>query len=345
MRKRAPRKVLSGLVAGAVALGLAPAASAAPWLTVTKNCDGYPPTSAVDVEVNGLPPFEQFTASLDWYENGSLVDGLGPDTFTTDANGSYRFGTGNPTAFTYIAKISWAGGSEQVGQRIDCSAGLLDADAGWDRTVPSGADVWLFGSTWSSDPDGGPLTYRWTQTGGPNVTLNVDGDDPRRVDFTAPTGPATLSFQLEVCDGSAPPLCDTDTVLVHVDPPAPDRADYGARVIVNNPTWAGDGHRRRRGFVVKVRNEEWNGVSAGPFTVTPDDVAAAVEVNGSRAGRVSFVRSQVTRPGRVVKFHYAWRYKDVVAGDDVEYSGCVDSPSGYRSCDTFTTTAEVKPGA
>ena len=57
--------------------------------------------------------------------------------------------------------------------------------------------------TASSDPDGGPLAYTWTRTGGTPVTLS----DPHseQPTFTAPQEPShsqeTLTFQLVVDDG------------------------------------------------------------------------------------------------------------------------------------------------
>ncbi len=85
------------------------------------------------------------------------------------------------------------------------------ADAGPDQEVGPGASVALTGAL-SADPDGDALTYAWTQTAGPTVTLSdAAGPDPA---FTAPavTEDTTLVFRLVVHDGeldSAP-----DTVLV-----------------------------------------------------------------------------------------------------------------------------------
>jgi hypothetical protein len=87
------------------------------------------------------------------------------------------------------------------------------ADAGPDQTVFLGAPSKLDG-TGSDDPDGDPLTYAWTQTAGPSVTLS-DAASPTPT-FTAPTSPATLGFDLEVCDDDAVPNCDTDSVTVAV---------------------------------------------------------------------------------------------------------------------------------
>jgi hypothetical protein len=88
------------------------------------------------------------------------------------------------------------------------------ANAGADQTVASGASVNLTG-TGSTDPDGDTLTYAWSQLSGPAVTLT--GGSTATPSFTAPVGPATLEFQLEVCDTE--PLCDTDTVVVTVQAP------------------------------------------------------------------------------------------------------------------------------
>jgi hypothetical protein len=90
------------------------------------------------------------------------------------------------------------------------------ANAGADQTVASGATVNLDG-TGSSDPDGGALTYAWTQTSGPTVTLA--GANTATPSFTAPTGPATLIFSLQVCDPSN--ACSTDSVTINVNAPTP----------------------------------------------------------------------------------------------------------------------------
>ena len=86
------------------------------------------------------------------------------------------------------------------------------ADAGPDQTTSPGTGV-VFDGTASFDPDGGPLTYSWTQTAGPSVSL-IDGNTPMP-SFTAPPVAAqtTLTFQLTVSDGA---LISADTVNVIV---------------------------------------------------------------------------------------------------------------------------------
>src|SRR3990167_2314403 len=96
------------------------------------------------------------------------------------------------------------------------------ADAGADQTIDSGAAVTLDGSA-SADPDlGDTLTYAWTQTSGPEVTLSsATAASPG---FTAPVVAANdpaaeLVFSLVVTDdkGNA---STADTVTITVEPSA-----------------------------------------------------------------------------------------------------------------------------
>ena len=73
------------------------------------------------------------------------------------------------------------------------------AKAGADQNVSTGATVTLDGSG-SSDPEGKPLTYAWSQTSGPSVTLS--GDKTVKATFK-PTTAGTYEFKLSVSDGGA----------------------------------------------------------------------------------------------------------------------------------------------
>lgn len=85
------------------------------------------------------------------------------------------------------------------------------ADAGDNQQVDTGATVQLDGSD-SSDPDGDPLAFLWTQVGGTDVTL----DDPTSAtpSFTAPNADDTLTFDLSVDDSNGG--SDTDSVTINV---------------------------------------------------------------------------------------------------------------------------------
>lgn len=107
------------------------------------------------------------------------------------------------------------------------------ANAGPDQTVNEGALVNLNGSG-SSDPDGSPLTFAWTQTAGPAVTLsNPTAPTPT---FTAPQVSANtiLTFQLVVNDGAVNSLPDTVNITVlNVSVNQPPIANAGPDQTVN----------------------------------------------------------------------------------------------------------------
>ena len=92
------------------------------------------------------------------------------------------------------------------------------ANAGTAQTVAAGATVTLDGSG-SSDPNGHPLTYQWTQTAGPAVTLS--STTAVKPTFTAPATAGTLTFQLVVNDGtlSSAPSSVSITVTAGNQPP------------------------------------------------------------------------------------------------------------------------------
>jgi serine/threonine protein kinase/uncharacterized membrane protein len=97
------------------------------------------------------------------------------------------------------------------------------ATAGDDQTVAELSPVTLDGSN-SYDPDNEPLTFTWTQTAGPAVTLDLD--DPRKPEFLAPfVGPAgaTLTFELRVGDGLDVAIDSVSVMVENVNhPPVAD---------------------------------------------------------------------------------------------------------------------------
>ncbi|MGQ0591587.1 MAG: PKD domain-containing protein, partial [Gammaproteobacteria bacterium] len=73
------------------------------------------------------------------------------------------------------------------------------ADAGLDQSVTAGSFVPL-NAEGSSDPEGGPLNYRWQQSEG--VPVDLTGSDTSEPSFTAPSPAAdqVLGFTLTVTD-------------------------------------------------------------------------------------------------------------------------------------------------
>ena len=183
------------------------------------------------------------------------------------------------------------------------------ADAGPDQTVASGAPVTLDGSG-STDPDAGDtLNYAWSQTSGPAVTLS----DPTAVSptFTAPAGPATLTFDLTVCDRPAADpdqLCDTDSVTVNVSATGQHRPDRRRRARPDgrlrrdgDPRWIGvDRSGRRRHAQLRLEPD----LRAGGHPERSDRGRADVHGAG-RAGdadlRPDGLRSARGRPGSALR--------------------------------------------
>ena len=118
-------------------------------------------------------------------------------------------GVGGSTANVGLAEIQ-AFGVATEGETAP-PAEPPTAVAGPTQSASSGATVTLDGSG-SSDPSHLPLSYKWTQTSGPAVTLS--SASAAKPTFTAPAGPATLTFSLIVSDGTLSSASSSTTVNV-----------------------------------------------------------------------------------------------------------------------------------
>ena len=88
-----------------------------------------------------------------------------------------------------------------------------NAIAGTNRTVGSGTQVTLDG-TGSNDPDGDSLSYSWTQTLGPAVTLN--NASASSASFSAPTVSSDTLFRFQLAVSDPGGLNDSSTVAITV---------------------------------------------------------------------------------------------------------------------------------
>ncbi len=111
--------------------------------------------------------------------------------------------------FISIAELE-AYGSNQAGPPPNLAP---SANAGPDQNANLNAIVTLSGS--GTDPEGTPITYLWSQIGGPVVTLS--SATVAAPTFTAPAAATTLTFQLVTSDGTQ--TSPIDTVIVNVSAP------------------------------------------------------------------------------------------------------------------------------
>jgi K319L-like, PKD domain len=211
--------------------------------------------------------------------------------------------------------------------------GTPTANAGADQTVVSGATVNLNGTA-SSDPDGDALTFAWTQTAGPSVTLS--GANTATPSFTAPAAPATLTFQLQVCDTHN--ACSTDSVTITVIPMAV--VDGSMNAIVSGPTRTAAGDKT---VVAKVTN-----LGTDVLQVCDTDISWAITVNGTPTTGTVVAKTtgcKILTPGGSARFRFLWTFGtgEVSPGATVVYTATVtvanDSNTANNS-DTETRTAK-----
>ena len=119
--------------------------------------------------------------------------------------------------------------------------GLPVAVAGPDQAATLAAagatpgEIVLDGSG-SSDPDGDPITFTWTQSSGPAVTIRSDNADGSRVVVTEPSTPGTVVIELRVEDDQGGASTDSVSIVYSAPNTAPV-ADAGP----DQTNQAGDG--------------------------------------------------------------------------------------------------------
>ena len=164
------------------------------------------------------------------------------------------------------------------------------ANAGPDQTVPDGALVTLDG-TRSFDPDGDGITFRWTQTAGPTVTLT--GATTPRPSFAAPNLTVTeaasvrLTFSLVVSDGRISSVPDTVDVVVQNLIRLDDSRRSGNRLILNLATSAFEFRADRlgrtfTGTITEIARNVGDGAQMRIVGTGPEGLALTVNVDVRR---------------------------------------------------------------
>ncbi len=155
-----------------------------------------------------------------------------------------------------------------------------------------------------------PLSYQWTQTAGPAVTLS--SSTAAKPTFTAPTGPLTLTFKLMVNDT----LTDSAPSYVNVDVNGIAGLDFAT-----NLTGTVTGEKAKSAFAVEVVNS-----GALTRTVTSAGLAVSITVNGHAVASPAYSvasRSVSVAAHHNTQFTLTWNHgSSLHAGDVIVVKAC-----------------------
>jgi len=193
-------------------------------VTITVDSDDDPPTvnAGPDQRV-GANTIVQLDAKASDPEGGNLtyqwVQVRGPAVTLSDstiANPTFTApsGEGGTIEFRVLARDGTSRAADEVAIEVAPTVAPV-VEVRQPGSVQSNEFVAVEAT--ARDPDGDPLTYRWTQVGGPSASLGKV--DAPALGFVAPSVSAStdLVFQVEVSDGYATTV---QTVSVRVNPAA-----------------------------------------------------------------------------------------------------------------------------
>jgi hypothetical protein len=215
-----------------------PTANAGPDTTITPGASQTLAGSATDIDGDPL--------TYAWSQlSGTPVTITNP----TSANANFVAPTSNgsvqPLVFQLVVNDGFGNSTPDTVTLTVPANAPPTVNAGPDIILAGGSSVNLAGT--ASDPENNPLTYLWTQTAGPSVTLS--SATTLTPSFTAPakTGAAqVLTFSLVANDGTANSAADTIdiTIPANVGPTANAGTAFavsGGRTVVLDGGASADG--------------------------------------------------------------------------------------------------------
>jgi hypothetical protein len=154
------------------------------------------------------------TLTFSWVQDGGEPVELSDDTTATPSFMAPIVANGETKTLVFRLTVSDGIGkaSDHVSVLVKPVNEVPEADAGSDQTVPENSSARLAGS--GSDADDDALTYAWTQTEGPAVTLSSTTGQYPTFDVPEVDDETTLTFQLIVNDGMVDSEPDTVSITV-----------------------------------------------------------------------------------------------------------------------------------
>lgn len=249
----------------------------APTLTTSKTSDSVTLTTN---NVNGATGYKYFLDGIE-QANGNFT-GLEPETeYTVYARASNALGDSSPST---IQTVTTDAAEAQNQPPV--------ANAGPDQSVAAATQFTLDG-TGSQDIDGTIVEWRWTQTAGDTVILNLE--DPARPTATSPskTTSQRLTFQLVTVDDegaeSSPGTVNIDVAAFAVSEMLKLLDTRQWTVVNDGSVQAFEGRSNREAFRFQVTPIDGIQTSAEGYFLFDQPGVHAVEVISTPTSKISSV--------------------------------------------------------